>query len=201
MARQPTTNESIDNSSEALLIEQVRQGDAAAFERLFLRHYGQVYRVLYSLMGNHEEAEDLAQETFMALCYHPPARETNATLVAWLCRVALNKGYNALRGQRRAQQRIERFAEPPAHVDPHAELLRAEERARVRAAIAQLPERQGRLLLLRHAGLSYAEIAGALELAPGSVGTLLARAERAFLATYERLNHAGHTETLDTRTS
>jgi len=190
----------MDSNPEALLLEQVRRGDAAAFERLFLRHYGQVYRVLYGLTGSREEAEDLAQETFLAFYHHPPALETGATLTAWLCRVALNRGYNALRGQRRAQRRIERFAEPPAHVDPHAELLRAEERMHVRAAIAELPDRQGRLLLLRHAGLSYAEIAGALDIAPGSVGTLLARAERAFLATYERLNHARRTETLDTRT-
>ena len=101
-------------------------------------------------------------------------------------RVALNRGYNALRGQRRAQQRITRLAEPPVQIDPQAELARAEDRTLVRAVIAKLPERQGQLLLLRYAGLSYAEIAGALELAPASVGTLLARAERAFEAAYTR---------------
>jgi RNA polymerase sigma-70 factor (ECF subfamily) len=66
-----------------------------------------------------------------------------------------------------------------------AELLRAEERARVRAALAQLPERQSQLLLLRHAGLAYTEIAAIVDVAPGSVGTLLARAERAFITEYE----------------
>jgi RNA polymerase sigma-70 factor (ECF subfamily) len=90
-----------------------------------------------------------------------------------------------LRGARRAKQRIERLAEPPAQEpDPHGEALRAEERAAVRAALAELPERQGKPLLLRYAGLSYAEIAGALDIAPASIGTLLARAERAFLAIY-----------------
>jgi RNA polymerase sigma-70 factor (ECF subfamily) len=110
-------------------------------------------------------------------------------------RVALNRGYNALRGQRRAQQRIARLAEPPAQIDPQAELARAEDRALVRAAIAELPERQGQLLLLRYAGLSYGEIAGALDLAPASVGTLLARAERAFEATYVRLCQLESNET------
>jgi RNA polymerase sigma-70 factor (ECF subfamily) len=186
------------SDSDEELIERLRQADNAAFEQLFLRYYSQVYRVVYGLVGNREEAEDLAQETFLTLYYQPPA--AGVTLVAWLCRVALNRGYNALRGQRRAQLRAERLAAPPDSVDPHAELLRAEERARVRAAIAQLPERQGQLLLLRHAGLSYAEIAGALGVAPGGVGTLLARAERAFLGTYERLNQAEHEDTLDTRT-
>jgi RNA polymerase sigma-70 factor, ECF subfamily len=175
---------------EDALIERLRHGDEAAFERLFLRHYAQVYRVLYHLVGSREEAEDLAQETFMALYHQPPAPGKGASLVAWLCRVALNRGYNALRGQRRARQRIERLAEPQALIDPQAELARAEDRALVRAALAELPERQGRLLLLRYAGLSYGEIASALGLAPASVGTLLARAERGFAAAYARLHPA-----------
>jgi len=76
------------NSDEQLL-DGVRRGDDAAFESLFLRHYSQVYRVLYSLVGGREQAEDLAQETFLALYRQPPALEMGATLIAWLCRVPL----------------------------------------------------------------------------------------------------------------
>jgi RNA polymerase sigma-70 factor (ECF subfamily) len=169
------------------LLEELRRGDKAAFEQLFLRHYGQVYRVLYNLVAGREQAEDLAQETFLALYHHPPAIAPEATLIAWLCRVALNRGYNALRGERRERARVERLAEPPTQPDPQAELLRAEERARVRAALARLSERQSQLLLLRHAGLAYTEIAAIVDVAPGSVGTLLARAERAFMAEYEQM--------------
>jgi Sigma-70 region 2 len=53
----------VSNTDEQLL-DRLRRGDDAAFETLFLRHYGQVYRVLYSLVGGRELAEDLAQETF-----------------------------------------------------------------------------------------------------------------------------------------
>jgi DNA-directed RNA polymerase specialized sigma24 family protein len=74
---------------EDALIERLRQGDEAAFEGLFLRHYAQVYRVLYHLVGSREEAKDLAQETFMALYHQPPATGMGASVVAWLCRVAL----------------------------------------------------------------------------------------------------------------
>ena len=186
MAGQLMTRNQTAIDSEDALIERLRRGDEAAFEALFLRHYDQVYRVLYHLVGTREEAEDLAQETFLALYHHPPAPGRGVALIGWLCRVALNRGYNALRGQRRAQHRIERLAEPPEQIDPHREALRAEERERVRAALAALPGRQGRLLLLRYAGLSYGEIAAALDVAATSVGTLLARAERAFLAVYER---------------
>ena len=172
------------------LLERLRRGDDAAFEELFLCHYARVYQVLYGLVGNRQQAEDLAQETFLALYQQPPVPHADVSVAAWLCRVALNRGYNALRGERRAQTRLERMDLPHMEVDPQAEVVRAEERARVRAAIARLPERQGQLLLLRHAGLSYAEIAAVLDLAPGSIGTLLVRAERAFLAVYERMDLA-----------
>jgi RNA polymerase sigma-70 factor (ECF subfamily) len=165
------------------VLQRWRAGDEAAFEELFLRHYGQVFRVLFNLLGSREEAEDLAQETFIALHNQPPPH-VETSMAAWLCRVALNRGYNALRGARRAQQRLERMDPLPLPVDPQAALLRAEEQGRVRGALAQLAERQSNLLLLRHSGLSYAEIAGVLDVAPGSVGTLLARAERAFLAAF-----------------
>ena len=165
------------------LLQRWRDGDEAAFEELFLRHYGQVFRVLFNLVGSREEAEDLVQETFIALHNQPPPH-VETSMAAWLCRVALNRGYNALRGARRAQQRLERIDPLPLPVDPQIALVRAEEQGLVRAALAQLPERQGNLLLLRHSGLSYAEIASVLNVAPGSVGTLLARAERAFLAAF-----------------
>jgi RNA polymerase sigma-70 factor, ECF subfamily len=170
--------------ADDLLLEQVRRGDAAAFETIFVRHYGAVYRVLRHLTERHEVAEDLAQETFLAFHREPPRPETN--VLAWLLRVALNRGYNALRGERRERQRIERHAPPDAH-DPQTALLQAEERALVRSALAQLPQREGQMLLLRHSGLSYAEVAAVIGVAPGSVGTLLVRAERAFVAAYERV--------------
>ena len=170
-----------------ILIERVRRGDDDAFEHLFVRHYAQVYRVLYSLVGTREASEDLAQETFLQLYRHAPAVQAGGTVAAWLCKVAINRGYNYLRDERRAQQRLEHLA-TGLRADPYAELARSEERALVREVLARLPERQVKLLLLRNAGLSLAEIAAALDLAPGSVGTLLARAERAFAGAYELMN-------------
>lgn len=178
------------------ILERLRAGDSGAFELLFTRHYSQVYRAAYGLVRSHEQAEDLVQESFLALYRQPPQLEPEAPLVAWLCRVALNRGYNLLRGQRREEARIERLPHPGWVADPYEELLRTEERAQVRAALAQLPERQAQLLALRFAGMAYAEIAAALGIAPGSVGTLLTRAERAFLTAFIAMNQitASHTE-------
>jgi len=175
--------------SDAALLERLRSGDSTAFDELFLRHYAAVYRVLYGVVGNAQEAEDLAQETFTALYRQPPSLDGSGALGGWLYRVAVNRSYNALRSKQRLQRRL-RWEEPEQQSDPQDEYLRREERERVRAALARLPERTAKLLLLRYAGLSYAEIAGALDLAPASVGTLLARAERVFEAAYTQLYSA-----------
>ncbi len=169
---------------DKVFLERLGRGDDGAFEELFLRHYGRVCGVLYGLVGRRDEAEDLAQETFLQLYRHPPRLEGEARLLTWLCRVALNLGHNALRGERRERQRLDHLA-VPSNLDPQDELLRAEEQARIHSALAQLPERQSKLLLLRYAGLSYAGVAAVLDIAPGSVGTLLARAGRAFVAAYK----------------
>jgi len=63
--------------------------------------------------------------------------------------------------------------------------LRYDERETVRQVLAGLPPRQAQLLLLRHAGLTYRELAEAFDVAHGSVGTLLARASAAFKAAYQ----------------
>lgn len=170
------------------LIERARRGEQEAFEQIFLAYYGPVYRVAYGLVASREEAEDLAQETFLALYNAPPQLRPGSSLVAWLCRVALNRGYNALRSARRSRERLEqvgRLSVAAAADGPEGEFLRAERQGQVRAALASLPERQSHILLLRYAGLSYAEIAEIVRVAPGSIGTLLARAERAFVAAFE----------------
>ncbi len=182
----------VDQTDEALL-QNLRYGDKRAFDTLFLRHYERVYRVVYNLVGSREEAEDLVQETFLVLYNNPPTNDGGThgndtgeqRLAAWLCRVALNRGYNLLRGYQRSQKRMERWGAIDTGIapdDPYNEAVRTEERAYVRSLLARLPDRQSNLLLLRYAGLSYAEIASTLGVAQGSVGTLLARAERAFLA-------------------
>lgn len=161
------------------------------FDGLFLAHYGAVFRLAYRLVGMREEAEDLAQETFARLHAAPRLWEAHdAALRGWLYRVVTNLAYNSARGQGRRRRREDAvFAETGAGVetDPADLAERAEQRAAVREALLRLPERQAQLLLLRHAGLSYKELAEALGVAPGSVGTLLARAEAAF----ERMYRAG----------
>jgi RNA polymerase sigma-70 factor (ECF subfamily) len=171
--------------SDALLLEGLRQGDEAAFEALFHRHYQRVYYLLYRLVGSREQAEELVQEVFLRLYQRPLRRGDNVS--GWLYRVATNLGYNALRGSRRRGRREEAAMVDTPLTAPSAaaEVERRETQAEVRAALARLKPRQGQLLLLRQMGLSYKELAAALGVSPGSIGTLLARAERAFRQVYQ----------------
>ena len=158
----------------------------SAFEAAFSEHYARVYGVLFRLLGDRAEAEDLTVETFWRLWERAPGRADN--LAGWLYRVAMRLGYNALRaGKRRGRYELEaghETLEVNAPPDPAKAVELAEERAAVRAVLAQMKPRDAQLLLLRHSGLAYAEIAAALGLAPGSVGTLLARAETEFESRY-----------------
>lgn len=181
--------------SDDSLLQRMSRGEDIAFDYLFLRYYAPVYRVAYRLVGSREKAEDLTQETFLELYRNAPVLDRDPTLLPWLCRVVLNKGYNTLRGEKREQERVERWSVTPEQLDPVVEVLRSEEQAKVREVLGALPERHSELLMLRHAGLTYGEIASVIGVAPGSVGTLLVRAERAFLAAYKGQEKVEQTET------
>ncbi|MBN1484843.1 MAG: sigma-70 family RNA polymerase sigma factor [Chloroflexia bacterium] len=166
--------------------------DELDFESLFQTHYAGVYRLLFRIVGSQEEAEDLAQEAFIRLYEHrfPPGREHN--LRAWLYRVATNLAYNALRSHRRRiqrQTREARRAEPlrSKATDPVEAVLRDEERDLVHRALARLSPHQAKLLLLYYAGLSYRELAEAVQTAPSSVGTLLSRSKASFESAYQQV--------------
>jgi RNA polymerase sigma-70 factor (ECF subfamily) len=169
------------------LLDQLRQGSATAFETVFRAYYRQVFATAYRLLGSTQEAEDMAQEVFLRLYLRPlpPGRQHN--LLGWLLRVTTNLAYNLARDQRRRSARENRALvdlQEDLEGEP-IEIGRGAETAReVREVLRQLSERQAQLLLLRQAGLSYAELAAAVGVAEGSVGTLLARAERAFRAKY-----------------
>lgn len=166
---------------------RLRDGDAAAFARLYERHWAGVHRLLTRLLADGDLAGDVAQEAFVQLYRQPPDGEV--PLRPWLYRVAINRGYNALRSDRRRRRREDAVATDPLLSDSgdgqaNEAANRADEREAVRRVLAKLPERQRECLVLRTEGLSYAELAVALNVAPGSVGTILARAERAFKEAY-----------------
>ncbi|RMH02168.1 MAG: RNA polymerase sigma factor [Chloroflexi bacterium] len=179
-------------SNDNLLLERISQGDMASFETLFHTHYDRVYGLVYRLVGNRAEAEDVTQEVFLKL-YHQAftkrrfAKQQTHNVSAWLYRVATNMAYNAIRSRKRRWQRNTVLViDPIERKSVSEEVEKREEETAVRAALARLKPRQAQLLILRQMGFSYAECATACDIAPGSVGTLLARAAKAFAKAYQQ---------------
>ena len=164
----------------------LKSKEVTDFEALFQEHWNRLCGVLFRLVGDWDEAQDLALDTYEQLYRRPPKDNTN--LSGWLYRVATNRGLNALRArERRAryEQKAGRLTlEEDQPEDPADVLERKQEQAQVRITLGLMKPRSAQLLILRHSGLSYAEIASAIEVSPNSIGTLLARAEREFEEQY-----------------
>jgi RNA polymerase sigma factor (sigma-70 family) len=150
----------------------------ADLDEVFRRDYQRVVGVAARVLGSRDQAEDVAQEVFLSFSRSSvPAGEAGG----WLCVAAAHSALNLLRSGRRRTSREETAAAAEDAVVPDVaeKVVTLEERSRVRAALAELPRKQAMALVLRHSGLSYADVATALGLSPGSVGTTVRRAESA----------------------
>ena len=161
------------------------------FVQLFEAHFARLYRYLDRLSGEPDLAADLAQEAFLRLYRRGEVPEAPE---AWLITVATNLFRNARSKRARHLRLLTRARGERLQSDPPPEPGRAVDSAesarRVRAAIERLSERDRSMLLLRAEGYSYRDIASALELRETSMGTLLARAKRAFREAYGEGFHA-----------
>lgn len=149
----------------------------ADLEQVFRTAYPRVVAVAARVLGSRDEAEDVAQEVFLTFSRCAvPAGEA----VGWLSVAAAHTALNHLRsGRRRAVREEAAGRTDPVSPDVADAVVTLDERRRVRAALARIPRKQAVALVLRHGGLSYAEVAAALDLSPGSVGTIVRRAESA----------------------
>ena len=151
-------------------------------EAIFRSQYERIARVIARVTGDRARAEELAVEVFLKLWRTPQAHGEKAG--GWLYRTAVRKGLDELR-RRSRRTRYERLLAFVRGIPTPEEICAAtEEREKVRLLLAAIDPRQAELLLLRNDGLSYEELASALDLNPASVGTLLIRAQQAFRKEY-----------------
>jgi RNA polymerase sigma-70 factor (ECF subfamily) len=150
----------------------------ADLDQIFRRDYQRVVGVAARVLGSRDQAEDVAQDVFLSFGRSSvPAGEAPG----WLSVAAAHTALNLLRsGRRRTSREETAIAADDAVVPDVAEaVVTLEERSRVRAALGRLPRKQAVALVLRHSGLNYADVAAALDMSPGSVGTTVRRAESA----------------------
>jgi RNA polymerase sigma-70 factor (ECF subfamily) len=150
-------------------IEACRQGEREAFDRLVERYQRDVYRLCYRYVNNHQDANDMAQEAFLKAYRALSKFRGDSAFSTWLYRIAVNTCLNFRAARRAPQEELsEHLADGAAGV---ADRLQADERsARVREAVARLPEKQRATLILKiYHDLTHEEVARVLGASVGTV--------------------------------
>jgi RNA polymerase sigma-70 factor (ECF subfamily) len=162
---------SLATADDQTLVTACLAGHHAAFEVIVERHRRSVYQICYRFVGNHEDASDLSQDTFVKAWRGLSGFKGQAQLSTWLYRIAVNTCLNRVQSKALPTERIEHDAyEDSTTDDPGTRVLRDERGRAVRRAIARLPEKQRATLILRsYQDLSHREIADVLGSSVGAV--------------------------------
>ena len=174
------------------LFARAAKGDENAFSALVKQTEATVYRYLFSLVGNREDALDLSQETYLKLWRTLRTFRGECAPLTWILRIAKNCALDHLRRASRGtplplvttdQGGDEHPLELPdltVDANPEKALARKQTQKAVRDAVLSLPEEQQAVLVLREfEGLSYEDIAARLSLEVGTVKSRLNRARNA----------------------
>jgi RNA polymerase sigma-70 factor (ECF subfamily) len=176
------------DADDRTLVERCRRGDLSAFEPLVERYRERVWRLAYHYLRDREEAWDVAQEAFVRAWQALPSFRGQSAFYTWLFRIAVNVATDRAR-QRAAQGRALGTERVPAEDwerlmvaqegGPEDTAARAEQRRRIRQALAALPDHHRTIIMLSDVeGLSYREIAEVLEIPMGTVMSRLHHARK-----------------------
>ncbi|MGH9083074.1 MAG: RNA polymerase sigma factor [Acidimicrobiales bacterium] len=152
---------------------------STAFEGFFRSEYPAVVRIAWSVVRDAHLAEDVAQDVMIAARRRFPDPDGSGRPAAWVRTAAVHLGLNAVRGRRRRDERHRRMAADGPMASAEEAALDRQAEAEVRDALGRLPRRAATVLVLRHSGLSYAEVAASMGVKVGHVGSMLRRAEAA----------------------
>lgn len=160
-----------DAETEAVLIAKAQSGNRNAYGELVRHHYPGVIKVIYRMCGDMELAQDAAQDAFIRAWSHLPTFRPGTSLRNWLYRIAINAALDVLRRDAKiADTDFETLSMPDPQAGPEAALLQKERTVAVRQAILALTEASRSVLVLReYGGLTYHEIAAALDIPLGTV--------------------------------
>ncbi|MFC1812373.1 RNA polymerase sigma factor [Thermodesulfobacteriota bacterium] len=187
------------SKEDAALVRAVQKGDKAAFDGLVLKHKDKIFNLVYWFLGDYQEANDCAQDTFIKVFKSINKFRFESAFSTWLYRIAMNTCKNRLKSSAfRWRRRTVPLGNPEGSGDtnpcfeirdnapsPVNQLEKKERRLLIQKAIYSLPEAQKRVVVLRDIqGLPYEEIADITGL---NLGTVKSRLSRARLALRNRL--------------
>jgi RNA polymerase sigma-70 factor (ECF subfamily) len=166
-------------------VARAKAGDVRAFEALFRDHHVRVYNLVYSILGDRAEAEDVTQRAFVRAWEELPRLRDPAAFAGWLNRIAANLARDVGRSPAARttapddpEPLMERMGD--AAGAPDEGLLAEERQAHVHRAIGALPEHQREVVIMHHLqGVPVQEVAEQLGLAQGTVLSRLARGREA----------------------
>lgn len=174
----------MDETTLRGVVEKAAAGDQDSLAALYGEFHRRVFGLCRYLLGSEMDAEDAASDIFTRLPKAVQSYDSSYAFPRWLLSVASNHCVDLLR-KRRTEQRVFEPAEdtaveyPAVEPSPLQELLTAESRDAVRAAVATMPERYRVPLALRYYNeLSYDEIGAALGETRNNVATLIFRAKK-----------------------
>jgi RNA polymerase sigma-70 factor (ECF subfamily) len=171
-------------ATDARLVREAKRGRRESFDQLVLRYQRMVYAIIRRMVSNHEDADDLAQETFLATYRAMERLDENQSFPAYICRIAINLSINHLRRKKRwvkiwsqRSGEVEKVAMSQKMAGPHGEFERSELMGELKKAVESLPPHQKAVMVLRvYQQMSYGEIARTLKI---STGTVMSRLHRA----------------------
>jgi RNA polymerase sigma-70 factor (ECF subfamily) len=185
-----TTDPTTADDTDQELVRRVQAGDQTAFNLLVLKYQHRVLKLVGRFVNDAAEAEDVAQEAFLKAYRALASFRGDSAFYTWLYRIAINTAKNALVSQRRRPVDFDLDLQDPDQYDrqaklkeadtPEGVLLTDEIRAVVEEAMEQLPEDLRTAIVLRELeGLSYEEIAEAMDCPVGTVRSRIFRAREA----------------------
>ena len=150
--------------TDSLLLERIQKGDTDSFETLFYRHYDRVYGLLYRLVGNRAEAEDLAQEVFIKLTRKLKTFKQKSSFKTWLFRIAVNAAKDYCKKNSTRKQYESAYEKEYARDNPGFLKEETAETEKLLLLIDQLPDKQkASIMLVMGEGLSHGEAAKVLK--------------------------------------
>lgn len=184
MADATVSGSELDDSE---VMSRVRDGETERLSELFERHHRRLYGFFLRLAGDRPAAEDLVQEVFVRMLKYRHTFRSGAKFEPWMFALARNAATDQWRNRPRELPEAEDAPEPPAPFEhPLEGLERAEERRRLAAALARLPEEKRELLLLaRSRSMRYEGIGELLGCSVGAVKVRVHRAMKDLRTAYE----------------